>query len=306
MPGDSGGSHSLSEHTRGVTVILRLDPAYPALWTDPTCLQFGVEAMARLEGVALWQLRLLAALGEGIPESAVAVWADVARVARQDAEDLVRRLGPVLLRRDPEAPTPRLRVTVDAPPDLLDGLLVAALVTAIEGDNDIVDVRPSTQAESCRAAEHDVVVLVMPHVADLRRASPLLADDVPHLAVIPSAVSVAVGPLVVPGASPCLVCTDLAQRDRDASWPILRTQLAHLAPVAPAPVLALAAAAEAARMLRGESGHSVVLRRHDRELRAHRVHDECGCRAPQGNATALVPIAHRFATTTGRDLAEPA
>lgn len=41
-----------------------------------------------------------------------------------------------------------------------------------------------------------------------------------------------VGPLVLPGRSPCLRCLDLARTDRDPAWPLVAAQLATQAPTA--------------------------------------------------------------------------
>ncbi len=58
-----------------------------------------------------------------------------------------------------------------------------------------------------------------------------------------------VGPLVVPGASPCLRCLDLARTDADPDWPALAVQLGRPArsPAACDAVLAAAVAAQAAQ-----------------------------------------------------------
>lgn len=47
----------------------------------------------------------------------------------------------------------------------------------------------------------------------------------PHLPVILRDGAVVVGPLVLPGSSPCLRCLDLHRRDRDHAWPSILTQI---------------------------------------------------------------------------------
>jgi hypothetical protein len=47
-----------------------------------------------------------------------------------------------------------------------------------------------------------------------------------HLAVAVRDGTVAIGPLVPPGGSPCLNCIDLHRTDRDPQWPLLAAQLA--------------------------------------------------------------------------------
>lgn len=47
----------------------------------------------------------------------------------------------------------------------------------------------------------------------------------PHLPVVLRDEEVVIGPLVLPGHSPCLRCLDLHRRDRDSAWPRILTQL---------------------------------------------------------------------------------
>ena len=71
----------------------------------------------------------------------------------------------------------------------------------------------------------DVVVLVRPAAADSVSAGRLLAADVAHLSVVVREAGLIVGPLVLPGAGPCLRCLDLHRTDRDPAWPRLLAQL---------------------------------------------------------------------------------
>lgn len=71
----------------------------------------------------------------------------------------------------------------------------------------------------------DLVVLVGPAAIDPRRGDLWLFHGVPHLPVVPSGARVTVGPLVYPGAGPCLWCLDLHRADRDLAWPTLMAQL---------------------------------------------------------------------------------
>ncbi|MEJ2578576.1 MAG: hypothetical protein P8Z68_05695, partial [Kineosporiaceae bacterium] len=76
-----------------------------------------------------------------------------------------------------------------------------------------------------RTRRPDLVVLIDRGVADASRADPLVAADIPHLSVVVAEASVIVGPLVVPGRSPCLRCLDLHRTDNDPQWPRLLGQL---------------------------------------------------------------------------------
>jgi hypothetical protein len=63
----------------------------------------------------------------------------------------------------------------------------------------------------------------------------LLRADQAHLLIRARAGGAVVGPLVIPGQTPCLRCTDLVRRDLDPAWPTLLAQLMRTRmPTAPA------------------------------------------------------------------------
>ena len=84
----------------------------------------------------------------------------------------------------------------------------------------------------------------------------LLRTDQPHLLLRSGGSVVTVGPLVLPGRSACLRCTDLARRDADPGWPVLLRQLTRLHQPA-GPVLAAWAAGVAAAQVLAHLGGSV-------------------------------------------------
>jgi len=73
--------------------------------------------------------------------------------------------------------------------------------------------------------EPDVVVVVESHGADPARAALLVGHGVAHLSVVVREADTVVGPLVVPGAGPCLRCLDLHRAETDPAWPVLLGQL---------------------------------------------------------------------------------
>ncbi len=75
------------------------------------------------------------------------------------------------------------------------------------------------------AADPDLVVLTGRTVIDPSEADALLGMGVTHLPVTLIETSATVGPLVIPGAGPCLHCVDLHRADRDRSWPLMAAQL---------------------------------------------------------------------------------
>jgi bacteriocin biosynthesis cyclodehydratase domain-containing protein len=65
----------------------------------------------------------------------------------------------------------------------------------------------------------------------------------PHLPVVIRDVTATIGPLVIPGSTPCLRCVELARADRDPAWPVLAAQLIARARQVEACDITLAAAA---------------------------------------------------------------
>ncbi len=122
--------------------------------------------------------------------------------------------------------------------------------------------------------------------ADRLIATDLLRADQPHLVVRSTGEAVVVGPLVIPGRTACLGCTDLARRDADPAWPSLLDQLTRLRLPA-TDVLnswaACVAATQTLAFLRGgtpetcgatiELGESDLITR----WRSWHAHPECGC-----------------------------
>ena len=112
--------------------------------------------------------------------------------------------------------------------------------------------------------------------------------DRPQLLVCGSDLGVSVGPLVVPGRTPCVRCEDLHRTDRDAAWPRLLVQLSRPRRARARPPhehwAAGAAALHAAAWMAGEVPDSLgaaleldaagALR-----VRPLRAHPGCGCGA---------------------------
>lgn len=117
----------------------------------------------------------------------------------------------------------------------------------------------------------------------------LLRTDQPHLVLRCSGTVLTVGPLVLPGLTACLRCTDLARRDADPGWPVLLRQLTGLhQPVGP--VLAAWGAGVAAAQVLAHLGGSVPESAgatleldesdHLMRWRAWPQHAGCGCAWP--------------------------
>ncbi|MGV8979001.1 MAG: ThiF family adenylyltransferase [Cellulomonas sp.] len=88
------------------------------------------------------------------------------------------------------------------------------------------DVAPDVRTETRAGTVPDVVVLVERDVADPATGLALVTVGMTHLSVVVREADAVVGPLVVPGAGPCLRCVDLHRADVDDCWPTVAAQLA--------------------------------------------------------------------------------
>lgn len=148
-------------------------------------------------------------------------------------------------------------------------------------------VAPQVRTSAPPQTRPDLCVLVEHAVADPVRARPLVREDVVHLSVVVQDVDVLVGPLVVPGAGPCLRCLDLHRCDADERWPAVATQLAALpGPEAESSLAPLAAALAVGETLAHLDDRPPATRGATLEIdAAHPVprrrlwptHRECGC-----------------------------
>ena len=86
------------------------------------------------------------------------------------------------------------------------------------------DAAPSTQDAALHRAQ--LVVLAPGRPGQLEASAAVVPPGVPHLvAEVRDTVGV-VGPLVLPGRTSCLRCSELTRTDLDPGWPVLSAQLA--------------------------------------------------------------------------------
>lgn len=238
----------------------RLNPALRVVWRDSTSLQLGLSPAhgAVVAGLQQGDDALIAAL-DGLHD--VAALVAVAQVAGVDAArvgellDVLDRAG-VLLDADStparnaaqRADVARLSVegrerlagdvlawsTVHPGRDAL--ALVAARTrrhVVVDGAGQVADAAAATLAAAGVGRVQreggpdrpDLQVLARQDAVDVCEADALVAADLPHLAVVTTGDRVVVGPLVLPGRSPCLRCLDLHRADRDPAWPHVVAQL---------------------------------------------------------------------------------
>lgn len=276
--------------------MLRLDPAYPPVWSTPTRLQLGAEAVAVLDDPQPWEQRLLRDLQHGFPESALGAVAAQYDVGEAQARTLVRRLEAALARSSPVRRTVRLEVA-----ESVDSTDAAAIADALVAHG-LLDSGPGAAAPPERVP----VVLLVHHVVDPRHAAALLHDDVPHLPIVLAGTRAAVGPFVRPGVTACLACVEAHRADADPTWPAIAAQLLGRPGVPVGRAFASEVGLAAGRLL-SEPGtarpvaHSLSLSTGSlrRVWRAHRPHADCRCRSLEETGRPVARLGPGPATTTG-------
>lgn len=264
-------------------MLLTLDPRYPVVWRTPTSLQIGAEQpIARLDTISPAVEHLLGAVMAGISRTELDDLAERVGAGPGEVRSFLDGIAPALLPRERRRETPAW--IVDGVGKTADGirslLRQAGLPDASDSD---VRRRP------------DIAVLVSAHVIDPRRYVGWLSSDIPHLAVVYTDVGVELGPLVEPGAGPCLHCLALERTDADPAWPAMASQLLGRPSLAEREPLVSEVSARVARIVTARLDDGVndlvssSLRidgyRVTGHLIAHRPHPECGCRSLSGTVT---------------------
>lgn len=225
------------------TERVRLLPHLTLLRRDDDEIQLGVDAedavvLADPDGTVTRLLRLLdgrCRLG------ALRTLAEEQAIPAEQVDDLVATLADSgLLQTAPTHPTASgVRLIGGGPVALLVGeqLLRAGVDRLLVVDPDGAPWQPSTRVSRDRVqrAEHwsqpqidavDLSVLVSATLEpDRAVAAELTSADHPHLFVRPRAGGAVVGPLVLPGRTSCLRCSDLSRTRTDSAWPRMLAQL---------------------------------------------------------------------------------
>lgn len=282
------------------TTITRLDPAVPLLWRDGDTLQLGVDGDVRLTVDAPWIEPLLARMAGGFRLAAFDVIAHGVGAPRQEARALLGRLRPLLV-EDVDVGGAAWVESID----IFDGRSEYRMREALIDEG---------VAQGSRSSRHDVGVILVEGAAAALQFARYLRDDTAHIPVSFERSRFTVGPLIVPGATPCLACRDAHERDRDAAWPRLHAQLIGRSAGTVSTAHVAEAAAMVARLLSSAAapGEFVeVSESRGRVWRSVTFHEECRCRdlssrSPRGTATELAPPAPLSAPTTPRAYARPA
>jgi len=284
--------------------MLRLAASHPPLWRTPTSLQLGPDPVARIDDVLPWQQELLDALTRGIPDAMLIPLSRSYGASESEVHSFVRTIGRALT-GGPDAPLPaRIELPADLPPGeeraFVGGVRDAGIaVTAVTRWPAVAPEPPAP------------TIVVAHRLLDPRRAARLVAADIAHLPVELAGDQVTVGPLVVPGRTACPSCLFEHRVDADPDWPLVAAQLLGRPAVPTDPVVLLEAAVLAARLLRNAetvAARSVTVSAASarRTWTAHRPHERCLCRSPEGIAMADDPAGPTSAPTTATGYARPA
>ncbi len=176
------------------------------------------------------------------------------------------------------------------------GRLADAVVAALRGSGlHVVRAEPAALAgdETTHAGPVPELVIVAVDVAEPDRTltDALFRSGQPHLVVRLEPDRAVVGPLVMPGRSPCVRCQDLNRCRLDDAWPHLLAQLCRET-VTPEPTLLAWAASTAVVQVRAwlaggapeATGSTLELGLADFRLhsRTWPAHPRCGCLLPIG------------------------
>lgn len=272
--------------------ITRLDPGAPLLWRDSETLQLGVDGAVRLPVDAPWIVPLLTRMAEGFRMNSFDVVAHGAGAPRSEARMLLSRLSPLLI---DDSAVPRAAWVESVA--VTDGRSEYRMREALEDEG----VAPGERTDP-----NDCGVILVQGAAAALHLAPYLRDDIAHLPVALERGRTTVGPLVIPGETPCLSCRDGHERDRDPAWPRVHAQLIGRDP-GPVGTAQIAEAAVLAARLLAEGavpGSFVeVSESGGRVWRSVGFHEECRCReqqsrSPRENARASAPLDRPSATTT--------
>ncbi len=281
-------------------ILTRLDPDVPLLWRDGETLQIGIEGTLRIPASAPWVELLVGRMAAGFRRGAFDVVAHAVGAPRAEARMLLTRLEPLLV---DDSPPPRAAWVETI--DVLDARCEYRLRDALADEGVTLGVR---------TAAEDIGVVLLEGAAAALHFARYLRDDTPHLPVALERGRTTVGPLIVPGESPCLSCRDGHERDRDSHWPRMHAQLIGR----PAGPISLARIADAARLVArlllsdSEAGTYVeVSADGHRVWRSVTFHEECRCRDLSSRSlpgTAMEPalLVRPSAPTTLRAYAQRA
>lgn len=166
-------------------------------------------------------------------------------------------------------------------------LCASRLVAESSVGGSAVQVGPLTDGTNLDSL--DIVVVIEHGAIDPARMWRLIAEQVPHLPIVWGEAGASIGPVVLPGRTPCLRCVDLTRRDTDPAWPLIVAQLNNASSadaVEESLVASMASAIAVSHVLAvldgrapGRPGSAVEISLPDATPRFRQwlPHSECGC-----------------------------
>ena len=264
-------------------MVLRLDPRFPLLWRTPQSLQFGADRpRVVLEVVSPADELVIAALVAGVSRSGAEMIGRSAGLLDGACDALIRTLDPALeysareysAREHPtpqQAPATAVVIGTGETAELVTRLLIGSGMAVLADEPD---------------ASPDIAVIVAHYVIEPEVYGRWLRRDIPHLAVVFGDEIVRVGPIIRPGAGPCLYCLELHRTDSDPAWPAIASQLLHRRSGIESSLLAAEVAATVARLVLARrivhrieplTTIEIDAGSGERMLREWGNHPECGC-----------------------------
>jgi bacteriocin biosynthesis cyclodehydratase domain-containing protein len=301
-------------------MILRLDPRFPLVWRTPDTIQLGIDRpLAIVPGVTAPLESVINALRVGVPRSGALMLGRQAGATDAATTALLRALAPALVGGEPRP----VRPGAEGPPVTaawFDGRRAGTAdadagtrpVVCVDGDGPtaqrirglltdlgitVVAVEAHPPEAGPKHTDPDLAVIVDHFVLAPERHNRWLRRDVPHLPVLFGDAEARVGPLVEPGAGPCLTCLELERVDEDPAWPAIACQLLHRTAPTETARLGIEVATTAAglvheRLFAASNQFAAASLAIDAETltvrrRAHRPHERCGCRFLPENVIVL-------------------
>lgn len=249
-------------------MVMHIDPRSPLVWRDPSSLQFGIDdPLVVISEVTSAQERMISALVSGVSRSGLEMIARSAHALPGELEDLVGQLEPVLAERVEPA---RGSVHIAGAGPTADHVTQLLRSSGVELGDDLAG----------------FAVLLGHYVIAPELYGRWLRRDIPHLPVVYGDSTVRIGPVVEPGAGPCLYCLERYRTEADAAWPAIASQLWGRHSPLETPLLAAEIAAIVTRILLERLAHGPALTAEAvlvdaatgaRETRTWLPHPECGC-----------------------------
>jgi bacteriocin biosynthesis cyclodehydratase domain-containing protein len=195
-------------------MVLKLDPNVPLVWRDPVSLQVGIDpARLVITQISDADERMIAALSTGVSHSGLSMIGHSAGATDGEIARLIARLGDLVVTEEAHPDTRVVAIVGRGPTVDRIASAIAECGPRVEASDTVVDV------------ECDLGITVGQFVLDPETYGFWLRRDQPHLPIVFGEVFASVGPVIEPGAGPCLYCLEYYRRDADVAWPAIASQL---------------------------------------------------------------------------------